>query len=712
MKLPKQFDVHCALLPTFSKPFLKSSALFVAVGALLATSPVHAAELTLEGTLYGTDGLYNASGKGANGESKTVSNLFDAMLTALGATSYTDGLTLTQNAVGGNGGGGSAGGGNGGDGFSSLFDFNDNTTSTVTLNVGAMGGDGGSTASGNGGDGGGSEASANNISISGGGSVVAKTMGGNGGSSASGSGGTGGYAVSSVNASTNSSFGGDYFQVTAKATGGKGGNASGAGIDAGFGGVSEATAIGEAQGATLNVTASQTGGDGGDGSNGANGGAGAASSMDNFISGTTTGELQLTQTVRGGNGGSSDSGRGGNGGEAITSMAFDNDTATYLTETVNAYGGDGGNSTNGTPGDAGSASAFLEIYNDYDDAATYISGYVKAIGGTGGTSTNEGNGRDGSSIADVFIESSLYNTKVLSLDANAIAYGGGYDPMNPETAGTGLASATTDGPWTTGASLFSMAQSYGAPGEDGFAAATSSAFLANNQTMAGKVIAAGTYAYVPTRNGYSAAIASIGTSELPFASSLNAGTAASVFLPELFTTTNLGTAASSEGFTVLGTGAMGVLSNGEASYTMGMNYTFDFGTGNDLFLYIVDWSGEGEGIENATLTVMLDSNTDDSTDKMYTWFFDSIEDVLAFVSSPVDLGTVDGSTTVDINLVELTSGLGGNAFTYELAIVESGTVTGTYRNASTVPLPGSFLLFATGLLALAGYRQVRHKEML
>src|SRR5207249_3116004 len=156
--------------------------------------------------------------------------------------------------------------------------------------------------------------------------------GGNGGYSRGGVGGTAGYGKSyltfndpMVNATPASSLTG-YSRAT-------GGNASGSTIPG----------TGGAANSPINLTGShdvraQSF------ANGANGGAGASSTLNNAVSGTTTGgTLQLYQTARGGAGGYSNGGTVGQAGYAASGLSFNDATATSLQGSSKAYGGAGGN---------------------------------------------------------------------------------------------------------------------------------------------------------------------------------------------------------------------------------------------------------------------------------------------------------------------------------------------------------------------------------
>jgi hypothetical protein len=133
------------------------------------------------------------------------------------------------------------------------------------------------------------------------------------------------------------------------------------------------------------------GGNGGGGVNGATGGAGTSASLNNGISGSTTGALSLTQSATGGNGGSatgSINAAGGAGASANSQLYASTTSPTTLSMTVNATGGNGGSGAgSGAGGIGGNAVAYA---NGSFTASTATTVAATATGGTGAGSTLSG----------------------------------------------------------------------------------------------------------------------------------------------------------------------------------------------------------------------------------------------------------------------------------------------------------------------------------
>ena len=299
----------------------------------------------------GGQGEVSGPQQGASGGVAGSSTLRDAV------SGFTLGgrLSLSQTALGGNGGGAaSVGAQQGGDAVSVLnFDDRRNPSASIALlgTVTAEGGIGGSLDDGSGAASGGSSNAT--IDLTGLRNVAATALAGalskgvaQGGGDNSGNGGDGGQALAKAAASSMETQARDSVIATAHAIGGDGGGGSPV-AQGGNGGAASARAAVFSDGAALATAAAfAMGGDGGYGFE-TTGGSGASVSLVNAVSGQTSGgSLKLVQSAIGGNGG--DGGQGaGAAGDANSYLHFD-DTAqstksASVSVSLTATGGNSGN---------------------------------------------------------------------------------------------------------------------------------------------------------------------------------------------------------------------------------------------------------------------------------------------------------------------------------------------------------------------------------
>ncbi len=208
-----------------------------------------------------------------------------------------------------------------------------------------------------------------------------------------GSGSAGGDASST---SIGSNVGSLSVTVNGQAHGGQGGNGRGAGESSGNGGAGDLVSVtGTSTTGSLSVTGTESGGGGGTGNTSADGGDGADSTVLNAVSGSTAGNMTISQTANAGEGGDSSGGTAGNAGNAsssFTSVSADGGTTTGNSTAKGGKGGDGlAAGTDGT--DGGTAAAAIAI----TDTAS-VTANATATAGAGGTATGSKAG-DGGTVS-------------------------------------------------------------------------------------------------------------------------------------------------------------------------------------------------------------------------------------------------------------------------------------------------------------------------
>jgi len=409
----------------------------------------------------GYDGGFVAGGAGGNGNSDlTIANVTSAVSTGMGGNGGIgfgpggaggDGsasLTLSNATTGmvgafGGFGGWAFGGGDGGAGGNATV----NPSTMTNVNNGtfeAVGGNGGQNFGGLGNGGAGGNALVDNSSISGDVTGTFISTGGNGGDVfGTGNGGAGGTGQIN-NASVTGINPTDPVTLIATATGGNGGQGNGATFSGGAGGagvINGPNILGISQNqvapgsGTVQVTASQIGGNGGNGVNNASGGAGAASLLDSKVvnnatilaldvNGFTTGELDLALNATGGNGGNGD-GTGLAAVGAAGSATLYNDQsgllasqqASSLNGTATGTGGNGGGGTGGANGaDGGVGAAATTMIGGNNVSAT-----SNVIGGNGGDTTGGGNAGNGASATNGVIPVTLTSASSTSTSSVTVS---------------------------------------------------------------------------------------------------------------------------------------------------------------------------------------------------------------------------------------------------------------------------------------------------
>jgi hypothetical protein len=488
----------------------------------------------------------------------------------------------------------------------------------------AVGGGGGSVATGSGVAGGGATATgdvtapgnATNSNVT----ATAGAAAGSGGDSSQGSGAAGGAAVARSKAS---SSGLTSVNSSATAQDGNGGSGSGVGNAGGAGGASTASASGTSTGAGfVGVSASAGGasGSGGNGFGGASGGAGASESVMNAVSGSTAGQLVLTQSASGGLGGNTSgalSGSAGMGGNASSALDVADKDAASLTATVEAGGGSGGGTDNGKAGAGGDAVATLTATST---TASSVTGAAAAAGGDGGFNAAAGihSGTGGNASANVSI----------SADGGA-----------GSATATGGASAVAAGSADAIASI-SNAKSGGA------AASSRSNDGAGDEVL--------TTAGSPVGGPASAATkTAIATGEKPSVT-LVAGQAQSV-------------AALTPGGRTFGAGAMSAGYGGEGeslTYTDGADFDFTTAAAGTLYVDLVSNVSSGVGFDSLGLDI-------DVNGEQHTYGFTNLASAEAFFDgNALDLGSFAvGSQVVEFTytLTASESDFAGFGFTYNAA---------------------------------------------
>ncbi|MFA5982558.1 MAG: hypothetical protein WC782_00935 [Methylococcaceae bacterium] len=270
--------------------------------------------------------------------------------------------------------------------------------------------------------------------------------------SASSSGGTGGDGTDSVPGGTGgnsialaNATGAGNVSAFASATGGAGGFGSifpGDGVNGGNGGEAIARANATStMGGDVTVTVKQTGGAAG-GSDGIGtlfgAGFAADSTLNNAVTGSTSGFLNLSQTAVGGKGGQT-ANFASSGGPATSRLLIVDTSAAKLTLTSNAIGGEGGQpfTRHGVGGNGGgaTASAFGSSLIGAD-----VTVNVSQTGGSGDFAAQGGGGA--SSILNN--AATGFTSGYLSLSQTAVAGNGGDSIGESIAGGAGNASSTFD----------------------------------------------------------------------------------------------------------------------------------------------------------------------------------------------------------------------------------------------------------------------------
>jgi hypothetical protein len=606
------------------------------------------------GTTAATASVTQTGGAGGSG-TQGVAGLNGASSNLTNAVSgVTNGgtLSLTQLAIGGNGGASDTNyGGDGGTATSSLA-FNDTKSAAIFALVEAIGGNAGTgnlytpygntakvTASVTGagnvtttgvatggigasggaagvGNGGGASAAVTSIAT-GTATAIATSTGGLAGSSSNGSGMGGGTSTSTTATAT-----GAVAIAQATGAGGLAGAGAGAGQSGRFGAVAAAvTAI--ATGITA-ATASATniGGAGGAGTTGAAGGNGGAANFVNAVTGSTAGgTLTLNQTAIGGAGGNSTIGAAGTGGLALTQLTF-NDTlsATQSAAIISTVAGIGGAGGTGSPSGAGGPSWDMDTIT----GAHAVAVTTNATGGNAGTGGAQGG------------------------DAQAMATGTGAQVTITATAnaGTGtaiagIANATATGTGSSGTVTANTHTSL-TPGS-----LVNSTFTTAAASVNGSAIAAAQAGIATTEpwNITDAALATIDA--IPVASYTTAITNV-----DPHTKAALGSSS-----TTLAVGQLGGAHSSSGATTETSTATADI-TLNlaklsgqpDLVLAMVGAVSTGAGVTGVTLSVAADGSS------LFTESFSSATAATAYLTDhPIDLGSLASgelmaSPTLDLHV--------------------------------------------------------------
>lgn len=641
-----------------------------------------AGNVNVSGRAIGGNGgsAYGALVNGSDGADVTLTNAVG------GQTSGS--MSLYQTAQGGSGGLSNSGGAGGrGGAANSVLNFADTAAAYLWSSTTAVAGNGGDSQYGDyyssgvpgaGGDGG-DAAAQSHISGVGYLSQTVSAQGGSGGwggynyYDSNGTGGAGGAASADGSAITTGS---NNANVSVTASGGAGGSTSGDG-QAGAGGSANLVAYGQSDTGYVSVYGYAYGGRGGHayGSPVSSGvaGDGANIALNNAVSGSTAGQLNLSQQ---------------------------------------AYGGQGGN-TQGE-NDSGKGGNAESILNITDSLASYLYGNAYATGGTGGTSYNAisgAGGLGGNALAHASLASTVNGTQV-SAYANAHGGMGGYSYGSNLYSAAGSATANA---YASSVNAGAYADAYGAT-----SAGASSSVHAKSSTTDGAGNTVVVNAITSNTTGGNSAHTYSNANAWPPSAYNYYGPSTTWSQGNVYSPANRPVVSSLGGatadFSILGEGALGAAgsyndpASNVYSYTMSGKFSFSLASGNDLLFQKTGSYLLGDGFQTATLSLFLNGS------QAYSHLFTSVADLEAALANPISFGAVSGGTqNVEVILAETIANMSdGNFNAYSLSYVFasalSGTVQGPYTVASAVPLPAALPLFAAGLLGCGGFAMRRKKK--
>jgi len=405
-------------------------------------------------------------------------------------------------------------GGNGGDANATAISTDASNTATATGGNGGIGGEGGWASDvgqpggtgGQGGNGGNAIAVAGNSAPVAGPANATSTAnggfgayGGSGGDDdyegnltygTGGAGGNGGDAQASAYALNTTS---DPVTISATAIAGNGYGGGAAGYDSydeeyvlpvAPGGTGGIASLGEVSGTSTgggNVSVSGIVEATSDTANGD----GINESLDNAVSGSTTGTLSITQVVQAGEGQSVQNGgadvAGGTGGSASSTLCITQNNLAELAGSVTAYGGSGGSVgntetffSNPIGGNAGSSTALIDLTsNSPISASATASGYYESGGGIVANFHSDGSGGTGgiaNASAMAIGTGTTANTSEVTVSAEARGSSGGYGGsiydhnVGGNGGAGGSATATANGSNAGSGALSVSAIAYGGNG--------------------------------------------------------------------------------------------------------------------------------------------------------------------------------------------------------------------------------------------------------
>ena len=603
-----------------------------------------------------------SSGVGGKAGAGGASSLTNAVTgTTKGST-----LRLTQVSSGGAGGAGYGGTAGAAGAASSALTFSDLTNATragyfsgSSSAYGGQGGGGAVAAKGG--------AATASIALTGANAVSAtgRASGGIGGSvnhyGATGNGVAGEAATASSSATTTSATAQAY--ARARAYGGTGGGGRGAGKAGGAGATSSATVV--ANGNSANAVGDASGGGGGEGGYGANGGAGGAVTLDNKVTGVTTGgSLRLVQRATAGAGGGSNGGAGGAGGHAVSQNIFNDVTANAIDAgsvygRTQSYGGRGGSGA--TAGKAGTGTATVGM-----TGANATTTFATARGGAGGQVAGSYAVAGGAATAT----SGAYSTGLDSDDtaaASATATGGA---GSTQGAATATAKATTSNGQTATASTT-------ADGASGTAQSTATALGTGNSPDVTATAKAQVGSTATSRTIAVRGASSIITNTSAF-NSFGSG----ISIPNVNLVTSELTGESNVA-AVLGTAKANVFgagfqearyandASGNRTYTSTVTWDFDSTTSSgNLYAGLLDNQSLGAGFDTLTFSIAIEGVT------VVNKAFGTLAAAQTyFDNKALDLGTVasNAALTIDVNFTLVTNDTGaGFGFGYLLGVTNDG----------------------------------------
>jgi hypothetical protein len=539
-------------------------------------------------------------GIGGQGASETL--LSDGAPNGVVGGATRGALSLTQSAVGGDGGFGLARGGAAGNATSILLGNNPSLAITYRLSANATGGNGGSGQARSGSPGGVAVATTTAASLVARGTVGASSgaVGGEGGITGTESPGANGEpgGDSTANSSAVESGSRGTASAASSALGGMGHTAAGAG---GEGGTATASAAAQAiNRGTAAASVDATGGSGGDGGRAGGAGGDANATAGAIASGSAAAKALATGGAGGGDS-LTTTGAGGSANASAQSSALANGPSLA---TPTATGGAGGMLFAGHGGAGGHATAASESNAMGAGTATAT---ATATGGVGpGPARMGGAGGNATATAN----STAFGSGAATATASAMGGAGGQSVNGGISGATGSANASSTAKTAKGALAHAQSTAIGSSGQAQSTALTSYSFVRVQSAAVAQVGGAATTSAIAQGGGSGQAFANPGQTAYAFSTDLPDKAYSATLIDGAH---DVAGALLGPRDTVFGTAVLGAnyaADGGGESHTYSATSTFDFGYGGDLLLGLISSREEGFagglGFQSLEFTITAD----------------------------------------------------------------------------------------------------------